>query len=440
MPTIAVKGTHDIIGKEAEAFSYIENVFKAVCGLYGYQEFRVPVLEYTDIFQRSTGEGSDVVRKEMYTFLDKGDRSVTMRPEFTAGIARSILENKLYATAEMPLKAFYYGPCFRYERPQLGRYRQFQQAGVECIGVDSARFDAETILLAIQILSMLGFENLKLKVNSIGDESSRAAYREALTAYFAKHLDSMCEDCHERIKINPMRILDCKVPSDQEIAKGAPKMKDYLSKESEERFYQTLSILNDLEVEYEIDDGLVRGLDYYSEIVFEVHGKGPEGQDYGALLGGGHYDSLLSALGGPKLSGVGFAFGEERVYSLMKDLNLLEDVNTSLDIYLMPVGEAVLDESFRLLTEIRSLGFTAESPLVSAKLGAMFKKATRKGAKFALILGEEELEKGVAQLKNLASQEQTEISLDHLEKELDKAFDALEEQQGHHHHHHEEDA
>lgn len=435
MPAIAVKGTHDIIGKEAEAFAYIENVFKAVAALYGYQEFRIPILEYTDVFQRSTGEGSDVVRKEMYTFLDKGDRSVTMRPEFTAGIARSILENKLYATAEMPLKAFYYGPCFRYERPQLGRYRQFQQAGVECIGVDSPRFDAETILLAVQILSMLGFEHLSLKVNTIGDEASRASYREALKEYFSQHIDDMCQDCHERIRLNPMRILDCKVPGDQEIAKGAPKMKDYLSEESEKRFYKTLSILNDLEVEYEIDDNLVRGLDYYSEIVFEVHGKGPNGQDYGALVGGGHYDSLLASLGGPKLSGVGFAFGEERVYSLMKDMDLLQDLEGGLDIYLMPIGEEVLDDSFRLLTEIRSLGFTAESPLANMKLGAMFKKATKKGAKFALIIGEEELNKGVAQLKNLETQEQKEISLEKLEEELDDAFDAIEE--GHHHHHQE---
>ena len=433
MPIIAVKGTHDILGKESEAYTYIENVFRAVAALYGYQEFRVPVLEYTDVFQRSTGEGSDVVRKEMYTFLDKGDRSVTLRPEFTAGIARSILENKLYATAEMPLKAFYYGPCFRYERPQLGRYRQFQQAGVECIGVDSPRYDAETILLAIQIMAMLGFSNLTLKVNSIGDEASRAAYREALQEYFGKHIDDMCADCHERIKLNPMRILDCKVPADQEIAKGAPKMKDYLSKESEERFYKTLSILNDLEVDYEIDDNLVRGLDYYSEIVFEVHGKGPDGQDYGALLGGGHYDSLLSDLGGPKMSGVGFAFGEERIYSLMKDFNLLEGLNSGLDIYLMPVGEEVLDDSFRLLSEIRSLGFTAESPLQAMKLGQMFKKATRRNAKFALIVGEEELEKGIAQLKNLATQEQKEISLEKLEEELDAAFAEIDPEEHHHH-------
>ncbi|MBP5216389.1 MAG: histidine--tRNA ligase [Bacilli bacterium] len=433
MPIIAVKGTHDILGKESEAYTYIENVFRAVAALYGYQEFRVPVLEYTDVFQRSTGEGSDVARKEMYTFLDKGDRSVTLRPEFTAGIARSILENKLYATAEMPLKAFYYGPCFRYERPQLGRYRQFQQAGVECIGVDSPRYDAETILLAIQLLAMLGFSNLTLKVNSIGDDASRAAYREALQEYFGKHIDDMCADCHERIKLNPMRILDCKVPGDQEIAKGAPKMKDYLSKESEERFYKTLSILTDLEVDYEIDDNLVRGLDYYSEIVFEVHGKGPDGQDYGALLGGGHYDSLLSDLGGPKMSGVGFAFGEERIYSLMKDFNLLEGLNSGLDIYLMPVGEEVLDESFRLLSEIRSLGFTAESPLQAMKLGQMFKKATRRNAKFALIVGEEELEKGIAQLKNLATQEQKEISLEKLEEELDAAFADIDPEEHHHH-------
>ena len=240
MPAIAVKGTHDILGKEADGYRYIERVFEAVAQLYGYQEFRIPTLEYTDVFNRSTGEGSDVVRKEMYTFLDKGNRSVTMRPEFTAGVARAIVEHKLYATEDLPIKCFYYGPVFRYERPQLGRYRQFHQAGVECIGVNSARFDAECICLAMQVLGMLGFKGLHLKINSLGDEASRKAYRDALKAYFAEHIDDMCADCHERLELNPMRILDCKVEHDQEIAKGAPKMKDYLSEESEKRCYQTV--------------------------------------------------------------------------------------------------------------------------------------------------------------------------------------------------------
>lgn len=431
MGIIAVKGTNDIYNEQAEGINYIEELFSAVCNLYGYRRMDTPILEYTEVFDRSSGDSSDVVRKEMYTFLDKGNRSVTMRPEFTAGIARCINEHKLYATEELPIKAFYYGPAFRYERPQLGRYRQFLQAGVECVGVDSARFDAETICLAVSFLQMLGFEQVKIKINSLGDEASRKAYREALTSYFSAHIDSMCEDCHERIKLNPLRILDCKVPHDHELAEGAPKMKDYLTPESEKRFYQTLSILADNGVDYEVDDSLVRGLDYYSEVVFEVSVLSSAGQDYGAVMGGGHYDGLLSALGGPQMAGVGFAFGLERLYLLMKDKGLLGEPE-GLDIYLMPVGEGVLDEAFALAQVVRSLGFSCFLPDKSGKLGSQFKKAERRKAKFALILGEEELSRGVAQLKNMKTQVQKEINLEDIEDELDEAFGESQ------HHHHEE--
>lgn len=422
MAYIAVKGMQDIYKDQAASFNYIEEVFKAVCNLYGYHEFRTPILEYTEVFDRSTGESSDIVRKEMYTFLDKGDRSVTMRPEFTAGVIRSVVENKLYATEDLPIKACYVGPVFRYDRPQLGRYRQFTQAGVECIGQDSARVDAETICLAIQILSMLGFENLTLKINTIGDAESRAKYREALKAYFEPKISTMCEDCQQRIKLNPMRILDCKVEADQEIAKGAPKMKEFLSEASEKRFYETLSIIHDLGIEYEIDDSLVRGLDYYGEVVFEIHAKSKAGIDYGALLGGGHYDGMLKTFGGPEMAGVGFAFGLERVYSVMKDNDLFKELDNGLDVYVMPVGESVLDDVFELTSEIRTLGYSAETPFAALKLGSQFKKAEKRGAKFAIILGEDELAKGVAQMKNLKTQEQKEFKLDQLEETLDDAF------------------
>ena len=418
----SVKGMHDFYGKEAAGMSYIASVLKATAELYAYREMVPPVLEYTEVFSRGTGESSDIVRKEMYTFLDKGDRSVTLRPEFTAGVVRAVVSNKLYASEEMPLKLFYCGPAFRYERPQLGRFRQFNQFGVEAIGQDSARLDAECIIMAIQGLSMLGFEKLSLKINTIGDDASRAAYRQALQGYFAGHFDAMCDDCHERLKLNPMRILDCKVESDQKIAAGAPKIKDYLSKESEKRFYETLSIINDLGVDYEIDDSLVRGLDYYSEMVFEIHALAKDGTDYGALLGGGHYGGLVKELGGPDLPGVGFAMGLERIYGLMEKDGLLNSLETGIDLYVMPVGEKVLDEAFTLTEEVRQLGYSADTPLSALKMGAMFKKAERRGAKFALILGEDELAKGVAQLKNLQNKEQSEISLKNLGEELDGAF------------------
>ena len=429
MSYIAVKGTHDIYGDEADGYSYIQTVFKAIAELYGYRGIETPVLEYTNLFERSTGESSDVVRKEMYTFLDKGERSVTLRPEGTAGVIRSIVEHKLYATSDMPLKVYYTGPVFRYERPQLGRYRQFLQAGVECVGEDSPYLDAECICLAMQTFSMLGFKNLKLKVNTLGDADTRKKYRAALQEFFATRIDDMCEDCKQRLKLNPMRILDCKVKEDHERVKDAPKMKDYLSPEAEERFYKTLSIINDMGIEYEIDDNLVRGLDYYGHIVFEVHALSDTGKDYGALAGGGHYDGMISTLGGPADydAGVGFGMGVERVYSMMKDNGLLNDVAHKLDIYLMPIGESVMDECYELLENIRLIGYSAIMPFKVAKLGSMFKKAERSGAKFALIIGDEELEKGVAQLKNLATKEQKEVHLATLDEELDAAFDEIEE-------------
>jgi histidyl-tRNA synthetase len=423
MDYVSVKGMHDIYGNEAAGMAYVASILKATAELYAYREIVPPVLEYTEVFSRGTGESSDIVRKEMYTFNDKGDRSVTLRPEFTAGVVRAVVSNKMYATEEMPLKLYYCGPAFRYERPQLGRYRQFNQFGVEEIGQDSARVDAECIIMAMQGLYMLGFKKLSLKINTIGDEETRAKYREALKSYFAGHIDEMCDDCHERLKLNPMRILDCKVESDQKIAEGAPKIKDYLSEASEKRFYETLSILNDLGVEYELDDSLVRGLDYYSEVVFEVHALAKDGTDYGALCGGGHYGGLVKELGGPDLVGVGFAMGLERVYGLMEKDGLLANLDTGIDLYVMPVGENVLNDVFTLTEEVRQLGYSADTPLAALKMGAMFKKAEHRGAKFALILGEDELNKGVAQLKNLKTKEQSEISLKDLGEELDKAFD-----------------
>ncbi len=428
-----VKGTHDLYGDESYCYDYIENIFSLIAELYNYKKIETPCLEYTEVFSRGTGTSSDVVRKEMYTFLDKGDRSVTLRPEGTAGVMRSIVENKLYATNDLPLKTYYVGPVFRYERPQLGRYRQFYQAGIEAVGIDSSELDAEVVVFAMRVLGMLGFNGLKVKVNTLGDKESRLAYKEALKAYFAPRIESMCDDCKERLKLNPLRILDCKVASDQEIAKGAPKMRDYLSKSSEERFYHTLSILNEVGIEYEIDDNLVRGLDYYGEIVFEVHMLSPTGKDYGALLGGGHYDGLLSSFDGPSDidHGVGFALGMERIYSLMKEFDLLKDIKQELDIYLMPLGEKAMEYSFSLAEQLRSLGYSIDRPYKMGKLGSYFKKAERSRAKFALIFGDEELEKGIIQIKDLEKKEQKEVSLDNLDKELDGLFNEEE------HHHHE---
>ena len=410
-----VKGTHDIIGEEASAFNYIENLLKQICELFAYNEVRPPVMEYSELFVRGVGEGSDIVRKEMYTFLDKGERSITLRPEFTAGIMRLIIQNKLLATNELPYKAYYCGPVFRYERPQLGRYRQFNQFGVEAVGNNSAEVDVEAIVLAYTILSSLNLDNVKIAINTLGDDESRNAYKEALKAYFAKYLDKMCPDCHSRYELNPLRILDCKVPEDQEIVKGAPKMKDYLSNAAKERFARVLALLDELNIPYEVDDTLVRGLDYYAETVFEFHYVSKTGNDYGAIGAGGHYDKLVKELGGPDAAGVGFSFGVERLYNVLKDDNLLpKGLDNPIEIYVMPIGDKAKALAMSVSANLRLSGYRVDMCYEDVKLGNMFKRAERKGAQFAVIIGEDEVNKEEVVIKNLKTTEQKSYPLDKL--------------------------
>ena len=430
MPIInPVKGTHDVIGDEADAYAYIEYMFTTVAETFGYRRIVTPVIEHTEVFDRATGESSDVVRKEMYTFLDKGSRSLTLRPEGTAGVMRSIVTNKLYATPDLPLRYFYSGTAYRYERPQLGRYREFRQMGVECVGEDSAYIDAETIALASRVLLALGFKDIKLKVNTLGDKASRENYKNALREFFAKRIDDMCPDCHERLRLNPMRILDCKVPEDQQIVKDAPRIRDYLSEESAKRYARTLELLKTLEIPFEEDERLVRGLDYYGEIVFEVHCLSPEGNDYGAICGGGHYEGILTTFGGPKEIdvGVGFGMGVERVYALMKELGLDKDLATKLDVMMMPLGEDCLLAGYCLADAIRGMGYRVETPYKPSKLGPMFKKAERKGARLAIIFGGDELARQSVQVKDLSNQKQEEVAIADLPDYLTQHLDAEEE-------------
>ena len=410
-----VKGTRDIIGEEANAFNYIENLLKQICELFAYNEVRPPILEYTDLFIRGVGESSDVVRKEMYTFLDKAERSVTMRPEFTAGIMRLIIQNKLLNTNELPLKTYYVGPVFRYERPQLGRYRQFSQFGVEAVGNNSPEIDVETIVLAYTILTSLNLENVSVKINTIGDEESRNNYRSALKEYFAKYLDQMCADCHSRFELNPLRILDCKVPEDQKIVAGAPKMKDYLSKNAKERFDKVLKLLDDMEIPYEVDETLVRGLDYYSETVYEFHYVSSTGNNYGAIGAGGHYGGLVKQLGGPDVAGVGFSFGIDRLYSVLRDDGLLPNgLDNPIEIYVMPMGEIAKPLAMQTAAALRISGYRVDMCFEEAKLGNMFKRAERKGAQFAIIIGENEVNNQEVIVKNLATTEQKSVPVSEL--------------------------
>ena len=410
-----VKGTRDIIGEEANAFNYIENLLKQICELFAYNEVRPPVMEYSELFVRSVGESSDVVRKEMYTFLDKAERSITLRPEFTAGIMRLIVQNKLLNTNELPFKAYYVGPVFRYERPQLGRYRQFSQFGVEAVGNNSPEIDVETIVLAYTILTSLNLENVSIRINTLGDDESRENYKKALKEYFGKYLDQMCSDCHSRYELNPLRILDCKVPEDQKIVEGAPKMKDFLSENAKNRFSKVLALLDEMSIPYEVDDTLVRGLDYYSETVYEFHYTSRNGTNYGAIGAGGHYDKLVSELGGPDAAGVGFSFGVDRLYSVLRDDNLLKGrLDNNVEIYVMPMGENAKALAMQVATELRVSGYRTDMCFEDVKLSNMFKRAERKGASFAIIIGENEVNNQEVVIKNLATTEQKNCPIEKL--------------------------
>ena len=411
MGIINVKGTHDIIGGEAENYSYVENVMSQIASLFAFKQVRPPVLEHSELFVRGVGESSDVVRKEMYTFDDKGGRSLTLRPEFTAGIMRLIVQNKLLPISELPLKFYYCGPVFRYERPQLGRYRQFNQFGVESVGHASPYADVEVISLAYTILQSLGLQNVTIKINTLGDEASRDAYRAALKDFFKDKVENMCEDCRMRYQINPLRILDCKVPSDQEIVKDAPKMSNYISEASQKRFSQVLESLEAMGIPYEVDDTLVRGLDYYSETVFEFHYVSNKGNDYGAIGAGGHYDKLVHEIGGPDAPGVGFSFGVERLVSVLTDDGLLEQAEVKLDAYVMPLGIESQKTALMVANDLRMLGYKVDMCYDDVKIGNMFKRAEKKQAKLAVIIGEEEIKNESVIIKNMESKEQITVAL-----------------------------
>ena len=409
-----VKGTRDILPNETGGFLRMESLLNTIAELFGYHEIRTPILEHSEVFSRGVGEGSDIVRKEMYTFLDKASRSVTMRPEFTAGIIRSFVQNKMYATEDLPVKLFYKGPTFRYERPQLGRYRQFSQFGVENIGSSSPYNDAEVISLAYSMLASLGLTDVKLNINCLGDQETRDNYRNALKAYFEPHLESMCSDCKERFILNPLRILDCKVEEDHKLALGAPKIKDYLSDASKDRFEKVKETLRINNIEFVEDDQLVRGLDYYSEVVFEFSYTSKKGVDYGALGGGGHYGNLVKELGGPDLPGVGFSFGEERLYDVLVDDGLLVSKVPNIDIFVLPLGEENKGYALSVANRLRMYGFVTDMCAEDIKLGSMIKRALKKGAVFAVIIGENEVKNNKVIVKNLKENKQEEVNTSEL--------------------------
>jgi histidyl-tRNA synthetase len=427
------KGTKDIFLQEAEAYEQIEAALVNVAKLYGYFAMRTPIFEHTELFTRTVGDSSDIVRKEMYTFLDKGNRSLTLRPELTAGVIRAVVEHKLDVTSDLPLKLYYHGPSFRYERPQLGRLRQFHQFGVENLGITSPLSVAETISLGVTLFGMLGLEQVTVNINSLGDQASRQAYKEALKEFYTPHLTSVCEDCQQRFQSNPLRMLDCKVPSDQKLAKSAPKLGGYLSPASLEYYQQVKDALTALNINFNEDPQLVRGLDYYSDCVFEYHLTSEKGLDYGALGAGGQYNQLVSELGGQPLKAVGFAVGIERIIAVLQDSGRLDEVKNFIDVYVISMEEKTDLYSFKLTHNFRHTNFRTELNIEHKSLKTLLKAAVRKEAMYAVIIGEQEMITNMVTIKNLQTQDQQLVPV----QEVVHLMQHLTNQAGHSHDHEE---
>lgn len=416
-----VKGTQDVVGLQTRKWQAVEDVIRQITSVYGYNEIRTPIFEYTEVFKREN-DSSDMVNKEMYTF-DMGEASLTLRPEGTAGVVRSFVEKKMYGNpAELPAKMYYMGPMFRHERPQKGRYRQFSQFGVEVIGVKSPILDAENIALGYTLVSALGIKNITIHLNTLGDDESRDAYRKALKEHFASHLDELCEDCKRRYEQNPLRLLDCKIDADKECMKSAPKMSDYLTEESKAYFEQVKAALDALEIPYVIDDKLVRGLDYYTHTVFEAIATSDALGAQLAVFAGGRYDKLVEYFGGPAMSGVGFAAGMERLIMMAEAEGNELASDDGIDAYVMCLSEKCLTKALELTTELRASGYIADMDVQCRSMKAQFKSVDRSKAKFALILGEDELANGVVNIKHIATQEQKSVKYEDMIDHIDSYF------------------
>jgi histidyl-tRNA synthetase len=419
------KGTFDILPYGAEeswqlsdAWQYLEAIVRKLAGEYDYREIRTPIYEHSGLFDRGIGETSDIVSKEMFTFEDKGGRSITLRPEGTAAVMRSLIENRL-AQQGSTHKVFYLGPMFRYERPQSGRYRQHHQFGVEAIGNGGPEQDAEVIDLLCTFYRRLGLKNLKVHVNSVGDLESRMSFKTALLDYLRPHFAHLSEESKARFEKNPLRILDSKDPKDKELVKKAPSILDHLTPAARSHFDKLLNCLKQIGISYEVDDKIVRGLDYYNKTVFEVLTGDLGAQN--TVGAGGRYDGLISTFGGPDLPGVGFATGLERVLQVMLAQKLEIPKGKRPLIYFIPMGEEAKEKCFSLATQCRHHQISADLELNAKKMQGAIQNAIRLEATFAAIVGSEELAKGVLQLKNLQTREQREIRFDALIQELSHA-------------------
>lgn len=425
----AIKGTNDVLPSDIHKYQYVEGKMLEIASLYGFREIRVPVFEHTEVFQRSVGDTTDVVQKEMYTFDDKGGRSITLRPELTAGVVRSVIEHGLVNGA-LPVKVCYVGGCYRYEKPQAGRLREFHQFGVECFGAASPAADAEVISLGLQVLETVGIKNISLEINSIGCPECRKNYHKALFEYFNSHIDTLCETCRDRLSRNPMRILDCKSPVCSSLAADAPKVIDYLCDECQEHFDGVKAHLDAAGIKYTVNPQIVRGLDYYTKTVFEfVSG------DIGAqstVCGGGRYDGLVSQMGGPQVAALGFGMGVERLMLALQNQNADFPEADKCDLYIAPMGNDAAIKATALCTALRRDGFEAQCDVCGRGLKAQMKYADKIGALYSIVLGDNELSENKANIKNMKTGETKEVSLDNLSEQfmqikLDAAFSDLEE-------------
>ncbi|PWU68379.1 histidine--tRNA ligase [Gracilibacillus dipsosauri] len=410
----APRGTQDLLPGVSDKWQYVEGKLKELSNLYQYKEIRTPIFEHTELFERGVGDTTDIVQKEMYTFTDKGDRSITLRPEGTASVVRAFVQHKLFGSPSQPTKLFYIGPMFRYERPQQGRMRQFVQYGVEALGSADPAIDAEVISLAMNAYQSLGLKSLKLVINSLGDQESRENHRQALIDHFTPVKEELCSDCQTRLEQNPLRVLDCKKDRDHEAMATAPSILDYLNEESSQYFEKVQAYLDAMNISYIVDKNLVRGLDYYNHTAFEIMS---DAQGFGAittLSGGGRYNGLVQELGGPETPGIGFAMSIERLLMALEAEGVDLPIDERLDCYVISIGDEANIKAASIVNKLRESGIQVDKDYQGKKMKAQFKAADRLQAKFVLVLGEDELANNQIAVKNMDSGEQDTIELEQL--------------------------
>ena len=409
-----IKGTLDFYGYEVEKYRYIEKVCVEISKKFGYSEVITPIFESTDVFVRSVGESSDIVNKEMYTFTDRGDRSITLRPEGTAPMMRMFIENKLYVNPGVA-KYYYFGPIFRYERPQKGRYHQFTQFGVETYGLENPLLDADVINLACKIMNALGIKNVKVCLNTLGSKEARGAYVPALKEYFAPYLDDLCADCRNRFEKNPLRMLDCKIDANTDIMKNVPKISDYLTDNDKQYFEELKAALEVLGIKYEVSDKLVRGLDYYSNDVFELIYDNPDSAINGlTLCAGGRYNDMGKDFDGPDVKAVGFAFGVERLSMALDELGIKVPDNDLEQVTVITLGKEIKKVGLKLVDYLRTKGVPTEIDYQSENLKPQFKLAERNNSRYIIIIGEDEVANNIMTIKDTKLQKETKINVSEL--------------------------